>query len=1243
MKKLFAGVLVLVLLCLQTASAETQISNCTEINYPGYYNLTGDLTGFKEDMDYCIGIFASDVILGGNGHSLIGPGYGKGIYVYSVSNVTIENLTVSRYGVGIYLNSSSNNTITNVTANNNMGGIVLFSSSNNTIKDSVLQNNGLFVWQSYNNIVESTTVNGKPLVYLENEENRVVDNAGQVILVNCANITVKDLDLSNATVGVELWGSEWIRIENVTANNNYYGIYLYSSNNNTITNLTANNNYAGVVLFSSSNNTIKDSVLQNNGLVVIDSYNNIVESTTVNGKPLVYLENEENRVVDNAGQVILVNCANITVKDLDLSNATVGVELWGSEWIRIENVTANNNYDGILLYSSSNNTIKDSVLQNNSYGIVLDYSGNNLIYNNYFNNTNNVTISESQPNTWNVTKTEGANIVGGNYLGGNYWGSPNGDGFSDVCGDSDSDGICDRPFAIDDNNVDYLPLAKMFTVSGFISYTGDQSGKIYVCAIKNLEKDSPPDYCTEASAQKYSLRVASGSYYIAAFMDVNGNAHPDSAEPIGFAIEKKYPENADQIEVSRDISNVNITLYDVDLNISEVRIYPSQPIVGQQITLNATIRNLGGSFAENFNVSVYVNGQLVDTKTISLYFNETKYVEFVSPLLDAGVYSVRIAVDPDDAVYESDESNNEYSLSLYVDYEIIEETWRDPFNISIEGMTSFDSLPVDDPSDGINWTKVDLPSDCKSGAGNSTFIMVRRGSENNLLIYLEGGGACLDYNTCGGPTSTVTTLDPEFDSGPRPLKSTYVRGIFDVSNPLNPFRNWTIVFIPYSTGDIHVGNRVVRYYNVSNPTQNKTIYHVGYVNAIVAMRWINSSGNFDKIVVSGSSAGGFGTILHFYRASEIFNKPIIAINDAGPGTQANATSPFRNQILFDRWGIQQNYPPDSLQYFENSDPLRFLNWALNESLGGCGNCIYALFEDQWDIVIGPYFQGYSFTDYQARLLSLISSIKANFSDRFCAYLPLSTYHTAFAGGYNYPVGDRFYALNIDGYRVWQWIGDVLSGNCRDAIDLGQRDLPPAPTPTPTTPTPTPTPIPTTPRPPPVGGGGGGGGYIPGTGVYYTARELVKAGESYEIAMPQSVFIETGVLSITVTPREDTTVQLRVERLKELPPGIPRPEGLAVLILSIEPRTGVETSLSGKIKFGVSIEEIKAKGFDPNLVTVILMRWDGSRWTELPTKFLSSDGKYNYYEAETPGFSYFEQLLQQNHSFPDLKQSSQLQG
>ncbi len=210
--------------------------------------------------------------------------------------------------------------------------------------------------------------------------------------------------------------------------------------------------------------------------------------------------------------------------------------------------------------------------------------------------------------------------------------------------------------------------------------------------------------------------------------------------------------------------------------------------------------------------------------------------------------------------------------------------------------------------------------------------------------------------SCTPSVGTIGKLDLDFNQ----LVAYYQQGIFNFNNNQNPFRDWTILFVPYTTGDIHLGNRVVKYYNPSNPEQNKTIYHIGYVNAIVAMRWINSSGNFDTVVVTGSSAGGFGTILHFYRASEIFNKGVIAINDAGPGTSANVTSPFQLSTIDERWGAFQNFPQESLPYFENSDPIKFLNWALNASSGGCGDCVYALFEDQWDLVIGICSKGTTF-------------------------------------------------------------------------------------------------------------------------------------------------------------------------------------------------------------------------------------------------------------------------------------------
>ncbi|MDI3497964.1 MAG: hypothetical protein PWQ40_1333, partial [Archaeoglobus sp.] len=81
-------------------------------------------------------------------------------------------------------------------------------------------------------------------------------------------------------------------------------------------------------------------------------------------------------------------------------------------------------------------------------------------------------------------------------------------------------------------------------------------------------------------------------------------------------------------------------------------------------------------------------------------------------------------------------------------YEVVEERYADPFTVDISSMPSLKDLPVDDPSDGIDWVKVPLPKPCVNGMGKDTFIMVRKGSSNNLLIFFEGGGACADYETC---------------------------------------------------------------------------------------------------------------------------------------------------------------------------------------------------------------------------------------------------------------------------------------------------------------------------------------------------------------------------------------------------------------------------------------------------------------------------------------------------------------
>lgn len=72
-------------------------------------------------------------------------------------------------------------------------------------------------------------------------------------------------------------------------------------------------------------------------------------------------------------------------------------------------------------------------------------------------------IDREDINSWNTTKTEAKavtniNIIRGRFMGGNYWAKPDGTGYSQTCGDFDKDGICDEPYVLEENNIDYLPL-----------------------------------------------------------------------------------------------------------------------------------------------------------------------------------------------------------------------------------------------------------------------------------------------------------------------------------------------------------------------------------------------------------------------------------------------------------------------------------------------------------------------------------------------------------------------------------------------------------------------------------------------------------------------------------------------------------------------------------------------------------------------------------------------------------------
>ena len=359
-----------------------------------------------------------------------------GIYLWYSNNNIISGNIANNNGNGIYLAYSNNNTISRNIANNNDDyGIYFYNSNKNTLKGNLMIECGVYIQGSLvetssQNIDTTNLVNGKPLYYCTNEtflKSNNFPNAGQLILVNCNDSLIVDLDISSGSLGILLsYGKNNTISNNTCSNNNLGGIKLYNSNKNTISGNTVNNNYEyGICLDPySNNNTISGNTANNNyyyGIEIGNSDINTISGNTVN------------------------------------NNSNGGIRLYYSNNNIISGNIANNNGNGINLAHSNNNTISRNIANNNGNEINLAHSNNNTIYfNNLVNNTKNVYCVDST-NKWNSPEKIAYtynNKDYTNYLG-NYW-----DNYTGI--DTDNDGIGDTPYIIEGDEKDNFPLMEPF-------------------------------------------------------------------------------------------------------------------------------------------------------------------------------------------------------------------------------------------------------------------------------------------------------------------------------------------------------------------------------------------------------------------------------------------------------------------------------------------------------------------------------------------------------------------------------------------------------------------------------------------------------------------------------------------------------------------------------------------------------------------------------------------------------------
>jgi hypothetical protein len=221
------------------------------------------------------------------------------------------------------------------------------------------------------------------------------------------------------------------------------------------------------------------------------------------------------------------------------------------------------------------------------------------------------------------------------------------------------------------------------------------------------------------------------------------------------------------------------------------------------------------------------------------------------------------------------------------------------------------------PPAGWNWYPI-AGTQCRDGSPNGIYGHFT--SSDKLLIYLEGGGACSSPGFCNfnpGNLNQViiggeTALGSMVAAGRQQPGTT---GIFALSNAANPFKDWNMIYIPYCTGDVHFGTKT----NVTVPgALLPPQQFVGHLNlkAFIS-RIVPTFPNVTQVVLSGASAGGFGSLLNYSMVQDTFkNIPVIILADSAPPFSDQYMTPCLQAGWRALFGFSDALPPDCTTCFQ---------------------------------------------------------------------------------------------------------------------------------------------------------------------------------------------------------------------------------------------------------------------------------------------------------------------------------------
>ena len=309
------------------------------------------------------------------------------------------------------------------------------------------------------------------------------------------------------------------------------------------------------------------------------------------------------------------------------------------------------------------------------------------------------------------------------------------------------------------------------------------------------------------------------------------------------------------------------------------------------------------------------------------------------------------------------------------------------------------------------WRAVSPGGDTVCSDGSPYRFFVHPGDPAKLLVEFEGGGACWSAETCELDIYNRRVLvDPE-----EVQRRGQLQGIYDRARTDNPVRDFTHVYVPYCTGDLHWGNVTQAYTGSKGPY---AVHHRGGVNARAALDWAYENVLApSQLVVAGCSAGGYGATA--WSAELMAHYPGANASHLSDSAAGVIPDGFFQNVLRS-WGVAQSpawpafIPSLSLSRLDRPDavlPELYDGVAQHFPLSAFSQ--FNTLQDSTQIFF--YFLGspLTFQDWSTQMLASVARIRSA-NPNFFAYTAPGTQHCIV----NRP---EFYTTTVGGVRFSDWV------------------------------------------------------------------------------------------------------------------------------------------------------------------------------------------------------------------------------